>query len=74
MGELICKYGDLKLKGEIFCVELNEPILKDEGGMVHIQSKDKRVELSQIEFYRMVGLMNLALENLKIMKGDYIDE
>lgn len=74
MGEVIRKYGSIEVKGKIYYVELNGPINKESGGIVHIQSIDERMEMSQVEFYQMVGALNLAKVNLEKMKGLKIDE
>lgn len=69
MGEIIQVYGSINMKGKIYDVELNGPIREDIGGIVHIQSADSRIEMSQLEFYRMVGTLNLAKTNLRKVKG-----
>lgn len=69
MGELIKKYGNINIGKSAYQVELNAPIFED-GGTVHIQSETARIEMSQRDFYQIVCNMNLALENLKIIKGD----
>lgn len=73
MGELIKTYGKVNINGKEYEVELNAPIEGDAGGIVHIQNKKSRIEMSQADFYQMVTLLNLAKKNLEIMKGD-IDE
>lgn len=74
MGELIKKYGTVDLKGKQLEVELNEPIHEYTGGIVHLQSEEFRMEMSQLDFYKLVGCINLAKENLKRMKGSDVDE
>lgn len=69
MGELIKKYGVLNIKGRLFDIELNAPLDADNGGIVHIQSDDIRMEMSQLDFYRLVGCVNLAKTNLLHIKG-----
>lgn len=74
MGELLKIYGKIKIKGKDVNVELNNPINENTGGIIHIQGEQFRLEMSQLEFYRLVGCVNLAKENLKRMKGNLIDE
>jgi hypothetical protein len=74
MGELIKNYGKICYGEKEYNVELNGPVELEKGGIVHIQNKDIRIEMSQLEFYRMVCLMNLAQANLKRIKGDNLHE
>lgn len=73
MGELIKTYGNVNIGGNNYDIELNAPIFEKTGGTVHIQNEKSRIEMSQYDFYQMICNMNLALENLKIIKGD-LDE
>lgn len=70
MGELVKIYGQVKLKDREYDIELNDPIDKKTGGIVHIQNKAFRLELSQIDFYKLVAGMNLAKKQLEYIKGD----
>ncbi len=69
MGEIIQTYGNIKIKEKLYDIELNDPISKESGGIVHIQNSDIRMEMSQVEFYQIVGILNLAKTNLEKMKG-----
>lgn len=69
MGELLKKYGEINVKNRDFDIELNAPIDERHGGIVHIQSDDLRMEMSQIDFYRFAACVNLAKENLLHIKG-----
>lgn len=72
MGEIIRVVGNINIKGENFNVELNAPI-SETGGVIHIQNEKMRLEMSQRDFYKIVGSINLAKHNLLKMKG-LIDE
>ena len=74
MGEIIKSYGDFKIKGMRFNVELNGPVSEVTGGIVHIQNDVVRYEMSQLDFYKMVTGLNLARENLIRLKGKDINE
>ncbi len=69
MGELLKKYGQVRLKGRLYDIELNAPILPKIGGIVHIQSDDVRMEMTQADFYKLVANINMAKENLSRIKG-----
>lgn len=68
MGEFIKNYGQVKLKGTVLNVELNGPIDTESGGVIHIQNDHIRFEMSQQEFYHLVGCLNLAKTNLQRIK------
>lgn len=74
MGELIKTYGEISINNQKFEIELNDPLSTETGGIVHIQNEKLRMEMSQLDFYRMVGCINLAKENLLRMKGMKKDE
>lgn len=69
MGELLKKYGKIDLKGRLYDIELNAPIRPKIGGIIHIQSDDIRLEMTQADFYKFVTNVNLAKENLLRIKG-----
>ena len=69
MGELIKKYGEINIEGMKLDVELNEPIDPLKGGIVHLQNSFMRLEMTQLDFYRFVGCVNLAKTNLLRIKG-----
>ena len=68
MGEKIRDIGELEVKGMIFKVEINEPIDKINGGLVHIQNSSFRMELSQRDFYEMAAAIMLAKKQLMRIK------
>ncbi len=73
MGEIIKKVGEVNIKSLTFDVELNEPLDEIVGGNVHIQTKDMRMQLPQVEFYKMVATIKKAekeLKSYKKFKGD----
>ncbi len=74
MGELLKKYGTIKLGSKAFDIELNAPINDETGGIVHIQNEKVRLEMSQLDFYELVTSLNLAKMNLLKIKGDNINE
>ena len=69
MGELLKKYDTVSIKDRNFDIELNAPIDENVGGIVHIQSDDLRMEMSQLDFYRFATCVNLAKANLLHIKG-----
>jgi len=69
MGELLKKYGKIDINGMELDVELNGPSNEERGGIVHIQNSNMRMEMSQRDFYDLVGAINLAKDNLERMKG-----
>ena len=70
MGEHIKDIGHIEYKGRKMRVELNGPIDLDSGGTIHIHSDTIRIDMSQLDFYKMATQLNLARENLRRMKGD----
>lgn len=74
MGELIKKYGEIRIHQIPFGIELNNPIVEETGGIIHVQSDNFRLDMSQLDFYKIVTACNYAKDNLHMIKGDYIDE
>lgn len=70
MGELLNKYGTVDIKDGSFDIELNAPIDGKTGGIVHIQNRKMRLEMTQLDFYELVTSLHLAKTNLIKIKGN----
>jgi len=68
MGEKIKDIGKLNLKGVCFDVEINDPVDNSNGGIVHIQSHNFRMEMTQRNFYEMAAAIMLAKRQLARIK------
>ncbi len=64
MGIIAKRCGKITIKGYEFDIELNEPLDRPEGGKVHIQNDNMRIEMSQKEFYKMVITFRYAKQKL----------
>ena len=69
MGEKIKDIGKLNIKEMGFDVEINEPVDKERGAMVHIQNDGFRIEMSQRDFYDMAAAVMLAKRQLERIKN-----
>lgn len=73
MGIIAKQCGKIVVKGCEFDIELNEPLERPEGGKVHIQNSNMRIEMSQKDFYKMVVSFQYAVKKLysykKISEG-----
>lgn len=69
MGELIKELGEVKIGNDQYRIELNGPIDHSNGGLIHIHNGELRMDLSQLDFYKIVSQINLARENLHREKG-----
>lgn len=70
MGELIRKIGNLKIKGQDFSIELNEPNNKSTDRIVHLQNDKLRYELKESDFLELCALTLHAADNLSILKNE----
>jgi len=68
MGELFKKAGQVNVKDTVFDVEINEPFDKETGGLIHIQSDNFRLDMTQWDFYNMAATIILAKKQLTLIK------
>jgi len=68
MGEKVKDVGKLEIKGVSLNIEINEPVDKIKGGIIHIQSDSFRMEMTQMDFYNMAAAVILARKQLTCIK------
>ena len=68
MGELIKEIGELLINEKKTKVELNGPITREYGGIIHIHANGIRVDIKEGDFMSMASYLNLAKANLQRIK------
>ena len=68
MGELISVLGSLELNRERWYIEMNEPLTIGGNNIIHIQSKDCRFEMSELELLSLASVVLAGAEQLAARK------